>query len=46
MRKYIYIMVGLGISISIFFCGLRLGDFIEVLRNAALLCLSCVGIAN
>jgi hypothetical protein len=46
MKRYIIFTVGMAISCFLILWGLRMKDFQEVLRNAVLLCLSCIGIAN
>ncbi|MCK4585205.1 hypothetical protein KAU13_07300 [candidate division WOR-3 bacterium] len=46
MKRYIIFGIGFVISGFLIFYGLKLGDFLEVLWNAVLLCLSCIGISN
>jgi len=46
VKRYIIFLIGITVSGFLIFYGVKLGDFVEVIRNAALLCLSCVGIAN
>ncbi|MCK4234009.1 hypothetical protein KAX75_06240 [candidate division WOR-3 bacterium] len=46
MKRYIIFGIGFTVSGFLILYGLKLQDFQEVLRNAVLLCLSCIGIAN
>ncbi len=46
MKRYIIFVLGVSISGFLIFWGLNLKDFQEVLRNAVIVCLSCIGIAN
>lgn len=46
MKRYVIFLFGIAMSGFLIIWGLRLQDFQEVLRNAVLLCLSCIGIAN
>ena len=46
MKRYVLFGVGFAVFGFLIYYGLKLKDFQEVLMNAALLCLSCIGIAN
>jgi hypothetical protein len=46
MKRYVIFGIGISISAFLLYYGLKLQDFQEILRNAVLLCLSCIGIAN